>query len=139
MFAKGKKIMSEISDIMSTDVVAAGPDTTILEATNILVKHNISGLPVVDENKKLLGIVSEKDLLRLTYGLKTHSYTSNDSPKTVQEVMTKEIVTFDEDDSLSDIIKCLMENNFRRVPILSDDKLVGIISRKDLLLCKLLV
>ena len=131
--------MSEISDLMSTDVVTAGPDTTILEATNILVKHNISGLPVVDNKKKLLGIVSEKDLLRLTYGLKTRSYTSNDSPKTVQEVMTKEIVTFDEDDSLSDIIKCLMENNFRRVPILSGDKLVGIISRKDLLLCKLLV
>lgn len=131
--------MSEISDLMSTDVVTVGPDTTILEATNILVKHNISGLPVVDNKKKLLGIVSEKDLLRLTYGLKTRSYTSNDSPKTVQEVMTKEVVAFDEDDRLSDIIKCLMENNFRRVPILSGDKLVGIISRKDLLLCKLLV
>jgi len=131
--------MSEISDIMSTDVVAAGPDTTILEAKNILVKHNITGLPVVDKKNRLLGIVSEKDLLRLTYGLKTLSYTSKDSPKTVQEVMTKEVVTFDEDDRLSNIIKCLMENNFRRVPILSDDKLVGIISRKDLLLCKLLV
>lgn len=131
--------MSEISDLMSTDVVTVGPDTTILEATNILVKHNISGLPVVDKKNKLLGIVSEKDLLRLTYGLKTRSYTSNDSPKTVQEVMTKEVVAFDEDDRLSDIIKCLMENNFRRVPILSGDKLVGIISRKDLLLCKLLV
>ncbi len=131
--------MSEISDLMSTNVVTASPDTTILEATNILVKHNISGLPVVDKKKKLLGIVSEKDLLRLTYGLKTRSYTSNDSPKTVQEVMTKEIVTFDEDDRLNDIIKCLMDNNFRRVPILSGDKLVGIISRKDLLLCKLLV
>ncbi len=131
--------MSEISDLMSTDVVTVGPDTTILEATNILVKHDITGLPVVDKKNRLLGIVSEKDLLRLTYGLKTRSYASNDSPKTVQEVMTKEIVTFDEDDSLSDIIKCLMENNFRRVPILSGDKLVGIISRKDLLLCKLLV
>ena len=131
--------MSEISDIMSTNVVTVSPDTTILEATNILVKHNITGLPVVDKKNRLLGIVSEKDLLRLTYGLKTRSYASNDSPKTVQEVMTKEIVTFDEDDSLSDIIKCLMENNFRRVPILSGDKLVGIISRKDLLLCKLLV
>jgi CBS domain-containing protein len=131
--------MSEISDIMSTDVVTAGPDTTILEATKLLVEHNISGLPVVDENKKLLGVVSEKDLLRLTYGLKTRSYASDDSPKTVQEVMTKEVVTFDENDRLCDIIKCLMENNFRRVPILSDDQLVGIISRKDLLLCKLLV
>jgi CBS domain-containing protein len=124
---------------MSTDVVTTDPDTTILEATKILVKHNITGLPVVDEKKKLLGIVSEKDLLRLTYGLKTRSYASDDSPKTVQEVMTKEIVTFDEDDSLSGVIKCLMENNFRRVPILSGDKMVGIISRKDLLLCKLLV
>jgi CBS domain-containing protein len=131
--------MSEISDIMSTNVVTVGPDTTILEATNVLTKHDITGLPVVDRTKRLLGIVSEKDLLRLAYGLKTHTYTSDDSPKTVEDVMTKEVITFDEEDRLSDVIKCLTGEDFRRVPILSSGKLVGIISRRDLLACNLLV
>ena len=131
--------MSEISDIMSTNVVTVGPDTTILEATNVLTRHDITGLPVVDRKKRLLGIVSEKDLLRLAYGLKTHTYASDDSPKTVEDVMTKEVVAFDEEDLLSDVIKCLMDGDFRRVPILSGGKLVGIISRRDLLVCNLLV
>ena len=131
--------MSDISDIMSTNVVTVGPDTTILEATNVLTKHNITGLPVVDRKKRLLGIVSEKDLLQLAYGLKTHTYASDDSPKTVEDVMTKEVITFDEGDRLSDVIKCLMYGDFRRVPISSGGKLVGIISRRDLLACNLLV
>ena len=131
--------MSEILNIMSTNVVTVGPDTTILEATNVLTKHDITGLPVVDRKKRLLGIVSEKDLLRLAYGLKTHTYASDDSPKTVEDVMTKEVITFDEGDHLSDVIKCLMDGDFRRVPILSGGKLVGIISRRDLLVCNLLV
>jgi CBS domain-containing protein len=124
---------------MSTDVVTVNPDTTILGATNVLVKQNITGLPVVDKKNKLLGIVTEKDLLKLQHSLETKAYTSSESPKTVEEVMTKEVVTFDKDDPLSDVIKCVMENNFRRVPILSDGKLVGIISRKDLLKCHSLV
>ena len=131
--------MSEISRLMSTDVITASPDTTILGATKVLVKQNITGLPVVDEENRLLGIVSEKDLLTLIYSLTTKSYASDDSPKTVQEVMTKEVVTFDKDDPLADVIECLMDSNFRRVPILSGDKMVGIISRRDLLTCNLLV
>jgi CBS domain-containing protein len=131
--------MSEISDIMSTNVVTVGPDTTILEATNVLTKYDITGLPVVDKQKRLLGIVSEKDLLQLAYGLKTHTDASDDSPKTVEDVMTKEVIAFDEEDHLSEVIKCLMDGDFRRVPILSGSKLVGIISRRDLLVCNLLV
>lgn len=131
--------MSEISRLMSTDVVTVGPDTTILGAAKVLVKQNITGLPVVDKENRLLGIVSEKDLLTLVYSLATKSYTSNDSPKTVEEVMAKDVVTFDKDDPVDDVIECLMNSNFRRVPILSGDKLVGIVSRKDLLACDLLV
>jgi acetoin utilization protein AcuB len=124
---------------MSTDVVTVSPDTTILGAAKVLVKQNITGLPVVDKENRLLGIVSEKDLLTLIYSLTTKSYASNDSPKTVEEVMAKDVVTFDKDDPVNDVIGCLMDSNFRRVPILSGDKLVGIVSRKDLLACNLLV
>ena len=131
--------MSEISRFMSTEMVTVSPDTTILGAAKVLVKQNITGLPVVDKENRLLGIVSEKDLLTLAYSLATKSYASNDSPKTVEEIMAKDVVTFDKDDPVDDVIECLMNSNFRRVPILSGDKLVGIVSRKDLLACDLLV
>ncbi len=129
--------MSDISRLMSTEVVTVNPDATILGAVKVLVKHNITGLPVVDKENRLVGIVSEKDLLRLVYSLKTKLYDSGDSPEIVEEVMTKDVVTFDIDDPLGDVIGCLMDSDFRRVPILSGDKLVGIISRKDLLECNL--
>ena len=118
---------------MSTEVVTVTEKTTILEAIDLLVKHNITGLPVVDRKMRLVGIVSEKDLLGLIYSLKTMSYDSNSITKTVESVMTTEVVSFDVNDRLSEICKSLMECGFRRVPILSDGKLVGIISRKDLL------
>ena len=99
----------------------------------MLIKHDITGLPVVDKNMNLVGVVSEKDLLILLHTLKTKLYDSNETPRTVESVMTTDVTSFDVNDRLSDVCKCLMENDFRRVPVLSDGKLVGIISRKDLL------
>ena len=74
----------------------------------------------------MIGIVSEKDMLKLLYG-----EAIGDRP--VSDIMTKDIKTFDEDDDLFDIYECLMENNFRRVPILSQGKLTGLISRRDII------
>lgn len=125
--------MSEISDIMSTDLVVVTGKNTILEAIDLLVKYNITGLPVVDEKMHLVGMVSEKDLLILVHSLKTKSYDSNTFTRNVESVMTKNPVSFEVNDGLSDVCLCLMEHDFRRVPILSDGKLIGIISRKDLL------
>ena len=128
--------MSEITDVMSTDVITINPNATITEAIELLLKHSITGVPVVDKKKRLLGIVSEKDLLKLVYELKSKSYDSNNRLETVESIMTKDVVSFDENDSLIDVCKCLMESNFRRVPILSRSKVVGIISRPDLLAWK---
>lgn len=125
--------MSEISDIMSTDVISIASTNTIFQAIDLLVEHNFTGLPVVDKKMNLVGVASEKDLLILVHSLKTRSYDSNSFSQTVESVMTTEIVSFDINDSLSEVCRCLMENDFRRVPILSDGKLVGIISRKDFL------
>ena len=75
---------------------------------------------------QVIGIVSEKDMLKLLYGEEI-----GDRP--VSDIMTKDIKTFDEDDDLFDIYEYLMENNFRRVPILSQGKLTGLISRRDII------
>ena len=125
--------MSEITDVMSTDVITVNLNTPIAEAIKLLLKHNITGVPVVDKKMRLLGIVSEKDLLKLTYKLKSKSYNSGHRFDTVESVMTKDVVSFDENDCLIDVYKCLIERNFRRVPVLSKGKIVGIISRKDIL------
>lgn len=118
---------------MTTEVVTIDKKTPILEVIDMLLRFNITGLPVVNKKGKIEGIVSEKDLLELTYNLSNMSYSSEKIPKTAEEVMTTEVKVFDINDSLTDVCKCLMNNNFRRVPIVSDGKMVGIISRKNLI------
>lgn len=129
---KGAK-MPGISSIMKTEVVTVDRKTPVLQAIDTLLRFNITGLPVVDKKGKIEGIVSEKDLLELTYNLSEMPYNSDKVPKTVEEVMSTNVKVFDVTDSLTDVYQCLMNNNFRRVPIVSDGKMVGIISRKDLI------
>ena len=112
-------------DIMKCGVITIEKEKSVYEAIGILVERNISGLPVVDDTG-LVGIISEKDVLKLLYDTEF-------LPGSVQDYMTKDVVSFDEEDSLKDISNCLMHNRFRRVPILHRGKLVGIISRADII------
>ena len=125
--------MSEIEDVMSTNLICVTSETTILEAIELLIKHTITGLPVVDEEMKLCGVVSEKDLLILAYCFKTNFYDSSSFSQTIDNFMTKKPVSFNVNDNIDDVCLCLMNNDFRRVPVLSEGKLVGVISRGDLL------
>ena len=81
---------------------------------------------MVNDDMTLAGIVSEKDVLQLLYNIK-------DKPGKVEDFMTKDIISFNREDNLVDITECLVNNNFRRVPIASDGKLVGIVSRRDII------
>ena len=125
--------MSEISDLMTTKLLTVTKKTSLVEAIDIIVKYNITGIPVVDKKNRIVGIVSEKDMLCLSYRLQNQEYSSTDSALTVGDVMTTEVVSFDKDDKLGDVCKCLMGSSFRRVPITSNGILVGLISRKDIL------
>ena len=118
--------MAEIKDVMKTDVISVTKETLIYEAIRLLVENHITGLPVVDDNMNIEGIVTEKDVLRLLSN-------SDNKLRKVEDVMTKKLISFNLDDSLMNIIKSLNENNFRRVPIVDNEKLVGIISRKDII------
>jgi CBS domain-containing protein len=112
--------------IMTTDVAYVKKQTPIYEAIGILVERNVTGLPVVNEDMTLAGIISEKDVLRLLYEVE-------DKPGKVEDFMTKGIVSFNQEDSVIDIAECLIKNPFRRVTITSEGKLAGIISRKDII------
>ena len=113
-------------NIMTTDVAYVKKDTPIYEAIRILIDRNITGLPVVNDDMSLAGIISEKDVLRLLYEVE-------DKPGNVEDFMTKDVVTFNEEDSVIDIAESFIKNYFRRVVITSGGKLAGIISRKDII------
>ncbi len=116
-------------DVMTTKVISMPPDTNIYKAIGILVDNKISGAPVVDDNGTLLGIVTEKDLLvSLDFvGEK------NINLITVEEIMTRDIITYKEDSIMKNISAELVRRNIKRVPIIKDGKIVGIVSRRDIL------
>lgn len=114
------------NDVMKTGLLTVKKASPVYEAMDIMATRNVTGLPVVDDYMNLLGIVSEKDVLKLFYD-------PDALPSVVGDVMTAEITGFSKDASLFDICKCLIENNFRRVPILNHGKLIGIISRTDIM------
>ena len=120
--------MFKAKEIMKTGVITVKRKTGIYEAIRILVKNNITGLPVVNDDMTLAGVISEKDVLRLLYDME-------DKPGNVEDFMTKDVISFDQEDSLIDVTESLIKNDFRRVPILEEGKLVGILSRKDVIAC----
>ena len=114
-------------EAMTCGLFTIGTQTSIYEAIEILTTRNITGLPVVDDCMHFVGIVTEKDLLNLLY---------NHSPRNVraEDIMTEEVISFNQDDSLFDVCQCLMNNHFRRIPVLNQGKLTGIISRRDIII-----
>jgi CBS domain-containing protein len=119
--------MLKARDIMNTNVVSVKKDTPIFEAVKLLVEHNISGLPVAEDDMTLVGILSEKDVVDLFYQNKRVEN------KTVNDYMTEPAVHFEENSALMNICDFLRKNIFRMVPVTSDGKLIGIISIKDVL------
>ena len=119
--------MIKARDIMKTNVLSVKRDFPIFEAAKLLVEHNISGLPVVEDDMTLAGILSEKDVIDLFYE------SEKAESKTVNDYMTDPAVHFEEDSALANICDFLLKNIFRRVPVTSEGKLIGIISVKDIL------
>jgi CBS domain-containing protein len=124
--------MITAKQLMNTSVITIGKDEDIYEAMRMMALNNITGLPVVDDEGALVGIVTEKDILARLYN-RLEDTGLDRATGNVEESMTRHIVCFHPEDSLSDIAECLSTNTFRRVPILDNGKLVGIISRRDVI------
>ncbi len=108
---------------MKSSVVSVRPDTPALEAIELLIQHRISGLPVVEADGTIVGVVTEKDVLPLFY----------ENATDVSAIMTPNPQTFPVDGPLVDVVDCLMAKSYRRVLIHEDGKLVGLVSRADLM------
>lgn len=117
-------------DVMSQDVTTIAATAPIAEAARILINAQVPTLPVKDAGGGVIGILSEADLIRVL-GASTSTVSSRDL--TVQDVMTKEVVTADEGSSLPEIAKLMLDRRLRRIPILRDGRLVGVLRRSDLL------
>lgn len=118
--------MLKAKDIMTKRVISVKTDTPIYDALKLIASYGISGLPVVEDDMTLVGIVSEKDVLSLFYN-------NDDDEITVDDFMTQPPIFFDENESILDICDFLRKNIFRRVPITSEGKLIGIISIRDVI------
>jgi CBS domain-containing protein len=121
--------MLETKDIMTRNVVCIKNDIPVVDAIRLMSKKNITGIPVVEDDMTLVGILSEQDVLRLF-----HTY-EDEKDRTVNDFMTQPAVHFEKEEPLLDVCYCLRDNSIRRVPITSNGKVVGVISRSDILKC----
>jgi CBS domain-containing protein len=135
--------------IMTRQVVTVKPLATVLEAANLMLRHHISGLPVVDAAGKLVGIVSEGDFIRRSEigtgrtrgrwlkfivgpGREATDFV-HEHGRRIAEIMVPSPLTITEDTPLEEIVALMEKNNVKRLPVVRDDKLVGIVSRATLL------
>lgn len=126
----GKNINDmNISQAMEDRVRFCHPDTPWKDIATALVEGGYGSLPVVDNEKNLKGIVSEYDLLKVLEEEKDVNKTK------AEDIMTKNTVTVNEDTPISELIKILEDKHLIRVPVVKGSTLVGIIARRDVLLC----
>ncbi len=111
---------------MNAEVVSISADATIGEAVLTLVNGHISGMPVVDDQQQMVGIISEFQLLEAVYSPEVKSLP-------VRNLMTSDVITIEPTAALSDVTNLLVMHRIRRVPVVDDGRLVGIVSRRDLL------
>ena len=137
-----------VSDVMTRGVVSVGPDATVSEAIACMASRHVSGMPVVDGGGRLVGMLTEGDLLRriethtqapprrwlgllLGPGTDADEYARSHGRR-VADVMTTAVVTVGAEAPLSDVVRLMEEHAIRRLPVVEDGRVVGIVSRADL-------
>jgi CBS domain-containing protein len=134
-------------DVMTTGAATVKPSASLAEAVRLMIEHRISGLPVVDEGGKLVGIVSEGDFLRRQGGdrmrwieafLDSGSNAAGDlSSRRVEDIMSRNPVSAGVETPVTEIVDAMERHNVKRVPVVDNGRVVGIVSRANLLLALL--
>lgn len=137
--------------VMTKDVITVRPDTTVEEIAHLLSTHRISAVPVVDDDHRVIGIVSESDLFLKEKGIpfsavklpalfkqwvepsRLAEIYEGARHHTAADVMTSQVVCVDANDDIGHVAWLMAQRNLKRVPVLRDGKLVGIITRADLI------
>lgn len=141
--------MQKAKDIMSKNVVTISPKATVEELARLLIKHKISGAPVVDNAKNLIGIVTENDLINqnkrlhiptiirlfdafIVFGSgRMQEEIKKMTASKVDEICTKEVVSITEETSLEEVATIMSEKNIHLLPVVRDSVVVGIVGKAD--------
>lgn len=120
-------------DVMSSPVITLRPHTPVHQAAALLVSNGFTAAPVMTAEGRVVGIATEADLLR---GRIMPKGTVEQRPEsTVAMVMTEAPLAFRPEDDLADVVSVMLDRNIRTVPIIDDGRLVGVVSRRDVLRC----
>jgi CBS domain-containing protein len=139
----------KISEIMTRDVFTVPPDMSVKELANLLFQKEISGLPVVDKEGHILGMVTEKDIIKMAMpkyleyeGLNDFAFVLDTGPfwkkvaaadkLSVKDIMRKDVLCVTDDTPVPEVARLMITKNVRRVPVLREGKLAGIIARSDI-------
>ncbi|MDO8302843.1 MAG: CBS domain-containing protein [Sedimentisphaerales bacterium] len=139
-------LMTSVGELMTREVVSVKKDRTIHDLSQLMFEKKISGLPVVDDENHVIGMLTEADILHLAGVDKNHKFRDvvrciigELSPKhnegeTAGDIMTSPAITAKPDDHLSDVAKILDQKGIKRLPVVDDEnKLIGIVSRADII------
>jgi CBS domain-containing protein len=128
----------KVTDIMSRPVITITPDTGIKTAAELLVTHGISALPVVDSKGRLVGILSEADLISIEARPDPRSQatplapTAGSTPRNVAEIMTRDVVVVSAQSEVAEAARTMISRGVKRLPVMHGRHVVGIVSRRDL-------
>jgi len=112
--------------IMTPNLVTVRPEASIDEAIELMLREQISGLPVLDDDDRLIGVITEFALLAIAYDRRVKNHT-------VKQHMTRELITVDVNDPVSRVADLCIVHRVRRVPVIKDGRMVGVIARRDVL------
>lgn len=118
-----------VNELMKSDVITLDVDMPILTAISRLLKNKISGAPVINEKREVVGLLSEKDCLSIL----TQGAFHNLPTKRVSQYMSRNVKTVTSDLDVVSMADLFIKTHFRRYPVVNDGKLVGTISRRDVL------
>jgi len=118
--------MPTVKELMTTDLISVDPDDSVETAISLMLKHGVSGLPVVDRSGRLRGVLSEFDLLDLV----SDPQTTRDK---IADYMSSELATVEEDDDVTVAAEHFRTQSIRRLPVVRQGQVVGVLSRRDLL------
>jgi CBS domain-containing protein len=136
----------QAKDFMTTDVITVDPESDVSSVAQTFLNHRISAAPVVEQDGVVVGIVSEGDLMRRARPAARRSWWLSlvadsttefvrDWGTRVRDIMTPTVVSISGETSLSDVARILESNNIKRVPVIEEGRLVGLVSRADILRC----
>jgi CBS domain-containing protein len=128
-----------VSEFMTSPAVTVTPETTISEASSLLLERGFSAVPVVDEQQRLVGILSEADLLRGRVGsdprahLRPPPTDRSEPPHTVGEVMTRKVLALPQTADEAEFANAMLDRKIKSIPVVGNDRVVGIVAVSDLL------